>query len=324
MMKKFCLLVVVASLALGFAARADLVTGVSVVVEDQVITYGEVAEKVARTASGLVNIYGSDRAQFEAEIRRLHSQEVEDLVERKLILHEFYSAGYVTNALETFVENEVNRDIKRNYGGDRARLIETLKAEGRTLDMYRRDIRDGAIIYWMRTQNEDESKKIIISPLKIEKFYKDNQEQFKVDDEVQLRMISISQAADGQPGSAKKLADEVLGKINGGVPFAEMATTYSSDSYKKKGGERGWVERKDLKEELAQAAFALKPGEHSGVVELPEGCYIMLVEDKRSAHVRALPEVRAEIEATLIGKAKSNLHERWIKRLKTKSFIQYY
>jgi len=330
-MKRIFRIAAVSALAFGFSARADvntnlpvIVTGVSVVVEDQVITYGEITERVDRSASSLVNIYGGDRRQLAAEWKRLHDQEIEDLIDRKLILHEFYSGSYATNALETVIDNEVNRDIKRNWGNDRARLIETLKAEGKTFEMYRRDMRDSIILSVMRSQNEGESKKIIISPLKIEQYYKEHQDLFKVDDEVQLRMISIAQGQDAAPGAARKLADEVLAKITNGVTFAEMATVNSSDSYQKKGGERGWVERKDLKDELAQAAFALKPGERSGVIELPEGCYIMMVEDKRAAHIKPLADVRMEIESTLNGKERAALHERWIQRLKIKSFIQYY
>jgi len=41
---------------------------------------------------------------------------------------------------------------------------------------------------------------------------------------------------------------------------------------------------------LAEAAFSLKVGEHSGVIEThdPPACYLMLVEDKRPAHFKAL------------------------------------
>jgi peptidyl-prolyl cis-trans isomerase D len=145
-----------------------------------------------------------------------------------------------------------------------------------------------------------------------------------VDDQVKLRMIVINQPADGSPGEAKKVASEILAKIDGGVSFEEMASVYSSGSKRAEGGERGWVERSFFKPDLAQIAFSLKASQHSGVIELPEACYILLVEDVRAAHVKSLAEVRSDIERTLRTGERARLRKQWVERLRTKSFIQFY
>ena len=105
-----------------------------------------------------------------------------------------------------------------------------------------------------------------------------------------------------------------------------MATIYSEGAQRAEGGDRGWVdrERTDLKKELADAAFALKAGQLSGVIEQPEGCYLMLAEEARPAHVRPLDEVREEIEGTLKAQESANLRKQWIDRLRNKSFVRYY
>jgi peptidyl-prolyl cis-trans isomerase D len=176
----------------------------------------------------------------------------------------------------------------------------------------------------MAYQNVDAPKKVLISPLKIEEYYNSHQDDFRVEDEVKLRMIVIDQPTDGVPGEAKKTADEVLAKIDSGVPFEEMASVYSAGSKRSEGGERGWVDRSYFKPELARVAFSLKAGQHSGVIELPEGCYIMLVEDVRPAHIKSLVDVRTDIERTLRTEERSRLRKQWIDRLKAKSFIQFY
>ena len=56
------------------------------------------------------------------------------------------------------------------------------------------------------------------------------------------------------------------------------------------------MERSVLREDLAAVAFSLKAGERSGVIEKPDGCYLMLVEDVKAAHVKTLAEVREEVE----------------------------
>ncbi len=56
-----------------------------------------------------------------------------------------------------------------------------------------------------------------------------------------------------------------------------------------------------LRKDLAEIAFKLKPGEMSGVIETPDACYLMLVEQTRLAHVKPLSDVRDEIEKTTAG-----------------------
>ena len=323
-MKHFCLLAVGASLAFSSAARAEVVSGVSVVVNDDVITYGEIVDKVAPRLAMAARLYASDRGRFDEEARKVRAEQLDDLVERKLIMHEFVTAGYQTNVLEAFIDDMVKKNIKRDYYGDRARLIKTLEAQGLTYEMYRRQVREDFIVNWMAYQNVDEPRKTLVSPLKIEQYFKDHQDSFKVDDEVKLRMIVLNQPADGAPGEAKKAAEEVLAKVDSGVSFDEMARIYSSGSKRGEGGEYGWIKRSDLKSELSSVAFSLKPGQHSAVVELPEACYILLVEDTRGAHVQSLNEVRTDIERTLRNEEKARLHKLWIDRLKKKSFIDYY
>jgi parvulin-like peptidyl-prolyl isomerase len=322
--KHFYFIAVGAFLVFGLPARAELVSGVSIVVNDEVITRGEIMDQVAPKIQMLYSLYGIDQKRFDEEKGKVYDQQVEELVQRKLILHEFTASGYVTNVLEAFIDDQIKKNIQREYYGDRARLIKTLQAEGMTYEMYRRRERENFIVNYMGYQNVDAPKKILISPLRIEQYYKDHQDAFKVDDQVKLRMIVINQPADGSPGEARKTANEVLAKIDSGVPFGEMASVYSSGSKRAEGGERGWVDRSFFKPDLAQIAFSLKAGQHSGVIELPEACYILLVEDVRPAHVKSLPEVRTDIERTLKTAERERLRKQWIERLKNKSFIEYY
>jgi len=79
-----------------------------------------------------------------------------------------------------------------------------------------------------------------------------------------------------------------------------------------------------LRKELADVAFKLKTGQISDVIEMPEACYLMLVEQKRSTHVKPLNEVRDDIEATLRAQEQKQLEQQWIESLKRKTFIRYF
>jgi hypothetical protein len=55
---------------------------------------------------------------------------------------------------------------------------------------------------------------------------------------------------------------------------------------------------------------------------MPEGdCYVLLVEDARTAHYKPLPEVRDQIERNLILEERNRLEKKWIDRLKKKTFV---
>ncbi len=82
---------------------------------------------------------------------------------------------------------------------------------------------------------------------------------------------------------AKALAEELLGKIKGGADFAKLAKQYSDDdSNAAEGGELGWFRKGRMVPEFEKAAFALKPGQVSEVIETSFGYHIIKVEDRRA------------------------------------------
>jgi parvulin-like peptidyl-prolyl isomerase len=309
-------------LLLGGATHAQLVTGVAVVVNDSVITLGEIESLVAPTAQSFYNTHRNDPKAYEVELRTLHYNAVEQMVQRKLILHEFLSGGYLTNLLESYVDDRIRDYIQRFYYGDRAILLRSLRAKEQTYESFRREQREDFIVELMKSQNSSNPRKILISPLKVEQYFQAHQDEFKMEDQIKLRMIVLPKSSDSDTYSAKKMGEEILAKIDAGVPFAEMAAVNSSGAESAKGGDRGWVDRSfGFKPELAKVAFGLKPGEHSGVIELPEACYLMMVDDVKPAHIKPLAEVRGDIERTLRNDENIRLQKLWIDRLKRKAFI---
>jgi parvulin-like peptidyl-prolyl isomerase len=329
-MRRLLFLAVALALFCGRPARAELVSMVSVVVADSVITYAEIYDAVAERAQTARRIYAGDPQRFDQEVSKLRDQEIQRQVEDKMILHDFVTAGYVTNVLEAFIDDRIREEIQQRYGGDRARFIKTIYAEGMTYETYRRVERERFIIGYMKQQNNSDLRKVLISPLRIQQYYEQHQDVYKVGDQVKLRMIVVDQRSDMPAGASRRLADEVLAKINSGVDFGQMADeiqtskTYASGAARAEGGSRGWVDRAEYRPELDQVAFSLKPGQHSDVIEEPEACYILQADEVRPAHVKPLTEVRDEVERTLKAQESLRLYRKWINRLEKKTFIWYY
>lgn len=81
---------------------------------------------------------------------------------------------------------------------------------------------------------------------------------------------------------ARQKADSLYNVLKGGADFAELAGKYSQDpGSAKNGGELPWLQPGQTLKEFEDAAYALQPGEMSGVVQSPVGFHIILMKDRK-------------------------------------------
>lgn len=94
--------------------------------------------------------------------------------------------------------------------------------------------------------------------------------------------------------AAKKNAEDVLAKVKAGGDFAALAAQYSKDpSNAVNGGELGWFGKGVMVAPFEQAAFALKVGETSDLVETEFGWHIINVEEVKKDKKGEVTDVRA-------------------------------
>ena len=93
---------------------------------------------------------------------------------------------------------------------------------------------------------------------------------------------------------------ELRERIIKGEKFSMLATLYSQDpGSAKKGGELGFFSRGDMVSDFESAAFALKPGEVSPIVETQYGFHIIQLIERRgntvnARHILLVPQVSPE------------------------------
>ena len=90
------------------------------------------------------------------------------------------------------------------------------------------------------------------------------------------------QAQQADLDKARVRIDSVYSALKGGADFAELAAKVSQDpGSAARGGEVGWASRGQFVKEYEEAAFALKVGEMSGVVQSPFGFHIILLKERK-------------------------------------------
>jgi peptidyl-prolyl cis-trans isomerase SurA len=308
-------LVLATAFCSGLPLRADMADGVEAIVNDAVITFGQVEEYTRPAAAALSREYAGQPDVFQQKLTEARADSLEQLIERQLILHDF-EVEY--SKLPDSVVDELVQERIRDYG-DRVTFMKTLQAQGMTYEQFRTVVRDQYIESALRSKNV--SQEIIISPYKVETYYLAHQDNFKVEDQIKLRMIVLNKTSSDDTNTLN-LAREIQMKIKDGATFQEMASVYSQGSQQHQGGDWGWVERSVLRKEISDVAFALKPGQVSDVIDTPESCYLAFVEQTRPSHVKPLGEIRDDIEKTLRTQEQARLQKQWMDGLKKKSFIR--
>ncbi len=161
-------------------------------------------------------------------------------------------------------------------------------------------------------QSEDELRASIVKEMQWEAYINENLSEGAVKkyyeaykpffDKVVVRashiLIRLPQTADETERrvARNRLVELRKQMVSGKLDFAEAARKYSDCTSKEQGGDLGFFPRKFVVlEPFARAAFALKVGEISGVVETDYGLHLIKVVDRSKGEPSNFEDVKAEV-----------------------------
>jgi parvulin-like peptidyl-prolyl isomerase len=311
---------IVALLAAVFAWHAasaqDVLNGIAAVVNDEVITFSQVRELVgAKEQAARQQLKGEELVE---KIKEIRLQAINDLIDRQIILQEFKKQKF--QIPEYFINDRVSTIVREEFGGDRQAFVRTIEAQGFTLERFKDLERDKIIVQEMTRSAVKQN--VIVPEAKLAEFYKSNIEEFSSSEEMKLRMIAIKKG-DNSPAK-RRLTEEIRAKIMDGAEFGEMAHLYSDHTTQDQYGDWGWINKKVLNEELTKAAFSLKAGEVSRVLDIGDTYYLLFAEAKKAGTQKPFKEVRDEIEKHLTQQERQKLRQEWLQKLRKKAFIKMY
>ena len=300
--------------------------GVAAVINSEAITFRDVLAQTQMEEDDLKNQQQAGKItddERKARIRERRKTVLDSLIETRLIIQDYKKKGY--NFPAYYFDREERQRVRDQFGGDRQALVKTLEERGITMADWKKNIQETFIVQQMRQINA--KRFITISPHMIEEYYQNHIRDFLQPDRVKLRMIYLAPESSAE---VEAQAKEVLAQVESGVDFAVLARKYSD--YNRAGGglfmdQGGWAEREGLKGELAEVAFALRPGQSSGILTLPSAkgppaYYLLQVEEVKKATVTPLSSIRDAIESTLVAAESEKVQKEWIERLKRDAYIE--
>ena len=282
-----------------------------------------------------VNGAGITRAELDMEINRLVPQElfhrsispekrkemekkaIENLINAELFYIEAKRQNLKVDSSE--LKKSIS-SVKESYPSAKA-FKDALKKSGMTMSVFEEKARRSLMIEKLI----EKEVKVSFTDNDLEEYYKKNTEKFKEPEAVRLRYVYVKinpSEPDGKK-KAKERAKEAYSKIKSGSDFAQIAMTYSNDMSRIKGGEMGFVHRGMMPQDIEKAAFSLKVGQISEIIETDIGFHILKVEEKRASRQVSFDEIKEKLKNELTESMQKNRLEGLIKRLRENAKIQY-
>ncbi|MBR1448592.1 MAG: peptidylprolyl isomerase [Prevotella sp.] len=196
------------------------------------------------------------------------------------VLKSEFEYSYNKNNSEGVIDKKTVREYVDLFVNYKLKVAAALDAKYDTLQSFKDEFamyRDQQVKPMLVTDEDVEAE--------ARNIYDQTVEQIGPDGLVQTAHILIradQQAPQEEWDAAKVRIDSIYQALKGGADFAELATKVSQDpGSARQGGLLPFVQRGQFVKEFEDAAFALQPGEMSGIVQSPFGYHIILMKERK-------------------------------------------
>lgn len=205
---------------------------------------------------------------------------------------------------------EASLDLSRR-GYPPGGLEEELLKKGKSLEDYLKET--GSSLLLRKLLKREVVDRIAVSQEEVEKYYNENQDQFRKPEEVRVRQIVTR---------TEEEAEKLRKMIMRGASFEELARKHSLGPEARDGGDLGYFPRGRMPPAIEAACFKLWSSHVSRVVASPYGFHLFQLVDRRAARELSLEDAREEIERKLVDGKTREAEVYYIRSLREKASIQ--
>ena len=202
-----------------------------------------------------------------------------------------------------------------------------LKAQqeaGKGLEAVREEARAQA--GYDKLQDTAVSDKVDVTDEEAKTYYDGHPERYHQPEMVRASHIMIRFIDANDPNDKADARERIEGlfkQVKEGADFATVAMDHSDDASATKGGDLGFFERGDMESPFQKAAFGLKEGQISDVVETSYGYHIIKLTGRKPAVDLSFDEVKDEIKKELSFEKKLDGVRKYINELTEKATIEF-
>jgi foldase protein PrsA len=233
-------------------------------------------------------------ALYDALVKAGGSQTLQSLVSEELVRQEGDKAG--VEVTDADLDKEL-ASIKKSFPSE-AEFEQALIQYNITLDKLKEDMKIQALL---RKMLEPQVK---VSDEDVKTYYDTNLESLKTPEQVRASHVLLK---------TKEEAEAVLAELKNGGDIAKIAKEKSEDTGSKEtGGDLDFFSKGMMEEPFETAAFAMKVGDLSSVVETSHGFHVIKLTDRKAAVTPTLDEKKVEIREQLVTEQISTLSSAWM------------
>jgi parvulin-like peptidyl-prolyl isomerase len=145
----------------------------------------------------------------------------------------------------------------------------------------------------------------------------------RLQSEKNLSVEALASAVREEMDRLRQRAEELRRKAVTGADFSAIARASSDDpATRERGGDLGTFQRNSHARAFDDAAFALKPGSISEVVQTEFGFHIIKVSKREPGRRQTLAEATPEIRRRLLGKLEADKLTAWLKDARRKAIVR--
>lgn len=244
---------------------------------------------------------------------------LEELIKRELIYQAAKKQGYKIKSSEI---NDYVDNLIAKYKSE-SEFNKVLKANGYTMESFRKDVEKNKIL--IKFMNEEILEKAAVSDEFIRQYYEENKKDFLRPATVNMRhiLIKVPPTVTGEAKEKlRKDTQNILDRALNGEDFGDLASQYSMDDYRVKGGYLPMIHKGRLEPQIEEVLFRLEEGQISNIIETLYGFHIVKLEKKMPPTQLPLNEVKHKLQNKLEGERKKDIENRIMLELRKNAKIE--
>lgn len=301
------------------AEAAKVREEILVIVNNHIITRRMLQQAVEEQNAALYRQFSG--AELDAKLKTAREQTLQGLIDSNLLADKADDLGIRIgdDQMRAMIES-----IKKenNFATD-ADLEKAIKASvGISLDEFIK--RQKQTTLQQQVLGREVYSKIAVEDSELQAYYQQHLAEYAQPSRFRARELVIAKGATpAETDAARAKMAEVQKALASGAKFEDLVKEDSTAPSKDTGGDLGWMQKGLLQPQLEQAAWALKEGEVSPLLETDKDLILLQLIAKEDDRHQPLAEVKDKIMEKVQEPKAKNAVERYLQDLRTRANIRY-